>query len=998
MLNRNLTCLLFAAALLAPRMARADERPASAGQPVPTIVTLGDSITKGVRSGVTAEQTFSAVVAERLKSEGIAATVVNLGIGGERTDQALQRLEEVFAQRPRVVTVMYGTNDSYVDRGQTESRLTRDAYRANLKQIVAELLRRGIEPILMTEPRWGLGAKNGLDEDPNLRLSPFMDACREVARECGVPCVDHFGEWSEAESKGRKLAEWTTDLCHPNPQGHEVLAAAMLPALRSRLRSNVARQDFEIELETVLEHDDGKFLWFHPRPVAAPGFGQNGRAAVLLTLQKHLLTSDHYSGLSVMRSDDLGAVWSGPTPQPKLDWVKDGEIDVAVADVTPGWHPATKKAIAIGAQVRYSRSGEQLEDQPRAHQTAYAVFDPQTNRWTKWRRLEMPEADEFNFARSACAQFVVEPDGTLLLPFYIAKSAKDRYATTVVRCTFDGESLAYREHGDVLALDVARGLYEPSLVRCGKRYYLTIRNDERGYVTCGDDGLHYRPIKPWLFDDGQELGSYNTQQHWLSHGEALFLAYTRRGANNDHIIRHRAPLFIAQVDPERLEVLRATERVLVPERGAELGNFGAAAIDADESWATVSEGLWDADSRRRGAKGATFVARVLWKSPSPPAAPQTEARLRSGEPVKIVCFGDSVTGVYYHTGGRRAYTDLLGLALGRAFPQAQISSINAGISGNTTADALARIDRDVLAHQPALVTVMFGLNDMTRVPLAQYRANLETIIDKCRAAGAEVLLATPNNVIDTAGRPTKRLEQYCAAMREVARAKHAGLCDCYAELEQLRQRDISGWRLLMSDEIHPNMDGHKRIAEFLARSITAREASLANVPPPELPLAKTLARIKSGAAAQALVMSPAARSWAAAFRQAAPDAKLEITPWEIEQKGLAEIEADAQARVRALKPDLVVIAVPRLAKFDPGEAFVHSYAWIMNWSLSFARQEWDCVVVHPAVLDPAGADAAQDALIRRLVAAQDLTLIDRAAGDARGAEQILADWLKRQVK
>ncbi len=39
-----------------------------------------------------------------------------------------------------------------------------------------------------------------------------------------------------------------------------------------------------------------------------------------------------------------------------------------------------------------------------------------------------------------------------------------------------------------------------------------------------------------------------------------FLVYTRRGADNDHVFRHRAPLFIAQVDPKRLDVIRASER------------------------------------------------------------------------------------------------------------------------------------------------------------------------------------------------------------------------------------------------------------------------------------------------------------------------------------------------------------------------------------------------------------------------------------------------------
>jgi hypothetical protein len=85
---------------------------------------------------------------------------------------------------------------------------------------------------------------------------------------------------------------------------------------------------------------------------------------------------------------------------------------------------------------------------------------------------------------------------------------------------------------------------------------------------------------------------------------------------NDHIVRHRAPLFIAQVAPERLHVIRETERVLISERGGELGNFGAAAINARESWVTVSEGVWSDDARRRGAKGATFVARIVWSKPN----------------------------------------------------------------------------------------------------------------------------------------------------------------------------------------------------------------------------------------------------------------------------------------------------------------------------------------------------------------------------------------------
>ncbi len=206
------------------------------GARVIRVVAFGDSITKGVRPGVRPEETFAALAERDLKADGIDAEVVNLGVGGERTDQALKRLDAVGELRPRVVTVMYGTNDSYVDRGSSASRISREDYKANLRAIVAGLRLRGIEPILMTEPRWADDAPvNGLGENPNVRLAPYMDACREVAAECRVPLVDHFARWTEARSDGQDLADWTTDGCHPNPRGHRALAEALRPALRDAL-------------------------------------------------------------------------------------------------------------------------------------------------------------------------------------------------------------------------------------------------------------------------------------------------------------------------------------------------------------------------------------------------------------------------------------------------------------------------------------------------------------------------------------------------------------------------------------------------------------------------------------------------------------------------------------------------------------------------------------------------------------------------------------------
>ena len=229
--------------------------------------------------------------------------------------------------------------------------------------------------------------------------------------------------------------------------------------------------------------------------------------------------------------------------------------------------------------------------------------------------LAMPDTDStFFLVAPGCVQWLVNSDGTILLPTYFKGANGEDYTTTVLHCSFDGSELKYLKHGDELTMQGGRGLCEPSLAFVKQKYFLTLRNDQAAYVTTSDDGLHYRPIKKWTFDDGQDLGSYNTQAHWLTHGDGLFLTYTRRGANNDHIPRNRAPIFISQVDPVKLQVLRATEKAVLPERGAMLGNFGAAAITPSESWITDSEYILSATPHERGADGSTWLGRVRWKT------------------------------------------------------------------------------------------------------------------------------------------------------------------------------------------------------------------------------------------------------------------------------------------------------------------------------------------------------------------------------------------------
>jgi len=375
---------------------------------------------------------------------------------------------------------------------------------------------------------------------------------------------------------------------------------------------------YEVSAERVFQELTPAFCWFHPRVAPLPGFGTNGGPAVVMTIQKHLAADDHYSGLYFLRTDDLGKTWTGPTEIPELAW-QQGENNetIAVCDVTPGWHAASGKLIAIGIKLRYSQEGAQLLDQPRSHQCAYATYDPKTGQWTKWKLLEMPETDsKFYLVAPGCVQWLVRDDGSLLIPTYFKGPSGNDYSVTVLHCSFDGKQLSYVGHGTELTMAGGRGFAEPSLALYHETYYLTLRNDAAALVTTSQDGLTFQPPQKWTFDDGQDLGSYNTQAHWLTHSDGLFLSYTRRGANNDHIPRNRAPIFVAQVDPVKLQVIRDTERALLPERGVMLGNFGATAITADESWVTDSEYILTGAPDPKGGDGTTWLGRVRWSKPN----------------------------------------------------------------------------------------------------------------------------------------------------------------------------------------------------------------------------------------------------------------------------------------------------------------------------------------------------------------------------------------------
>lgn len=164
---------------------------------------------------------------------------------------------------------------------------------------------------------------------------------------------------------------------------------------------------------------------------------------------------------------------------------------------------------------------------------------------------------------------------------------------------------------------------------------------------------------------------------------------------------------------------------------------------------------------------------------------------RDSRGTEIICFGDSLTaGVGAAPGGD--YPSLLAKTLGRPV-------VNAGISGDTTADALARLERDVLSRNPRLVVVAFGGNDfIRRVPPADTFRNLDEIVRRIQEKGAMVVLAGVRSGL--LGNALKK------DFKKLARARRAALVPDLLD-------DVWGHPALMSDGIHPNGAGYAVMAE-----------------------------------------------------------------------------------------------------------------------------------------------------------------------------------------
>lgn len=208
-------------------------------------------------------------------------------------------------------------------------------------------------------------------------------------------------------------------------------------------------------------------------------------------------------------------------------------------------------------------------------------------------------------------------------------------------------------------------------------------------------------------------------------------------------------------------------------------------------------------------------------------------------PGGIWMFGDSTTAprgnvkVY----AERASTMLEGIG-------SSLSVYNAGVPSNTTAQAVKRLQTDVLAYKPRIVVMQFGINDSAidvwkkppatqpRVSLETYLANYRSMIAATQKAGAKVILMTTNplrwhsKTRELYGRPPYKpdvedgfesptLLAYNDALRALAKELNVPLVDVHAAYPAYAAKKKTTLTAMLPDGMHPGDSGHELVAEWL---------------------------------------------------------------------------------------------------------------------------------------------------------------------------------------
>ncbi|MFZ4779553.1 MAG: SGNH/GDSL hydrolase family protein [Terrimicrobiaceae bacterium] len=182
---------------------------------------LGDSIT---RNGAAMPGGYVCLVLSGLKANGVSVTPYPAGIGGNKSNQMLERLDaDVLSKKPTWMTLSCGVNDVWAgDRG-----IPLDQYKVNMTAIVDQAQAAGVKVMILTATMIGEQPTN----PNNVKIATYNDFLRQLAKDKHCLLADLSADMFAAlnpEVKDR--TQLTVDGVHMNPVGDQIMATGVLRA------------------------------------------------------------------------------------------------------------------------------------------------------------------------------------------------------------------------------------------------------------------------------------------------------------------------------------------------------------------------------------------------------------------------------------------------------------------------------------------------------------------------------------------------------------------------------------------------------------------------------------------------------------------------------------------------------------------------------------------------------------------------------------------------
>jgi lysophospholipase L1-like esterase len=196
------------------------------------------------------------------------------------------------------------------------------------------------------------------------------------------------------------------------------------------------------------------------------------------------------------------------------------------------------------------------------------------------------------------------------------------------------------------------------------------------------------------------------------------------------------------------------------------------------------------------------------------------ARLKSGEPLKIVAIGSSSTVGLWVIGSASTYPEVMRRELLRLRSNATIKIINSGRVGDTIPNNIARFERDVFAHTPDLVIWQLGTNDVAwgGRPDQRLKGSVLEGVRALKAGSADVVLMDLQyapQVLASASYSTME-----SIIGDVAKQEQVGLFSRFALMRNSINAGVAQSALVSWDGLHNTADGYDCIGRALARAIS----------------------------------------------------------------------------------------------------------------------------------------------------------------------------------